>query len=288
MMRKFLSVLLCAALAATLAMGCSSGDQENKEAETGASTAENTEENKEEKGTIKIGCGAMTEYGATLIAEQMESLGYETELVMFDGNDLPAKALAAGDIDALLANHLPWIETFNANSGTDLRMIKPYFYYSPYSLYSTKYDSVEDIPDGAKISIPNDPTNMERSLVMLQDLGMITLGDKSGEFYTVADIEDNKKNIEFFEVEMTATVANIKDVDAGFSAAVAIEQSGVMEGKDWLYMDASSVNYPVSLVVNAEDENAEWAVEAMKLMKQEDVMQTFDEKVNGVFVQYEE
>lgn len=246
------------------------------------------EEKKEEKQHIKIGCGAATEYGAGLVAEQMESLGYETELVMFDGNDLPAKALAAGDVDAILANHLPWIKTFNKNSNTDLQMVKPYFYYSPYSLYSTKYKSVDEIPDGATISIPNDPTNMERSLIMLQDLGMIKLGEKSGEFYMTTDIEENKKDLEFFEVEMTATAANIKDVDAGFSAAVAIQQAGVMDAGDWLYMDPTCENYPVGLVVDAENVDAEWAVEAMKLMKQENIMKQFDEKVDGAFIQFKE
>ncbi len=295
MKTKVKSLLLLALSVMLLAAGCGADDGTAEETKETGESAETVEESKEttgttgeSKGTIKIGCMAMTEYGTNLVAEQMESLGYTVEIVLFDGNDLPAKALSAGDIDALLGNHLPWIETFNANNNTNLTMVKPYFYYSPYALYSTKYDSIEDIPDGAQISIPNDPSNMERSLIMLQDLGMITLGDKLGEFYSTADIAENSKNLQFVEVEMTATAANIQDVDAGFSAAVPIQQSGIMDASDYLYMDPTSENYPVGLVVSEEDADAEWAVETMKLMKQEDVMKEFEDTVGGTFIQYTE
>ena len=295
MKRKIKYLLIFALSGLILASGCTNEkEEEPADTRTASELAGKTEDSKKAEDTpeiskesIEIGCMAMTEYGASLIAKQMESLGYTVKISVFDGNDLPAKALAAGDIDALLGNHLPWIKTFNENNNTNLTMVEPYFYYSPYALYSTKYKTIKEIPDGAQISIPNDPTNMERSLLMLQDLGMITLGEKLGEFYSTADIAENIKNIQFVEVEMTATAANIQDVDAGFSAAVPIQQSGVLKASEYLYLDPTSENYPVGLVVAEENANAEWAVETMKRMKQEEVMKEFDDTVEGMFIQFD-
>lgn len=243
-------------------------------------------ESEQDKTTVKIGCLPTTEFPVQCVKEVLADKGYEVEIVMFEGNNMPATALRDGDIDGLIGNHLPWIKTFNEENNCELVMVEPYYYYSPFALYSTKYDSLEELPDGAQVVIPNDPANMERCLVMLQDLKLIKLGEKKDTFYTVIDVVENSKNIQFVEAEMTSTARNAQDVDAVFAAAMIAQGAGLDPTK-YLYMDPGSSNYPVGLVVDAKNKDAEWATEAMKLVKSESMKQKFNEEFKGAFNLFE-
>lgn len=246
-----------------------------------AGCSETTENTK-----IRVGCLPLTEFPVSCLQEVLADDGYEVEIVMFDANNLPATALKDGDIDGLIANHLPWINTFNKENNCELTMVEPYYYFSPFALYSAKHDSVEALPDGAQIVIPNDPANMERCLIMLQDLNLIKLGEKKDTFYTIIDIVENVKNIELVEAEMTMTARNIQDVDAVFAAA-AVAQGAGADPTQYLYMDPGSSGYPVGLVVSAENKDAEWAVKGMEQVKTEEMMQKFNDNFKGAYQLFE-
>lgn len=236
--------------------------------------------------TLKIGTLPAVSDNAELMKEALEREGYSVELVMFDANNLPAVALKDGDLDGLLANHLPWIETFNKENGCDLHMMEPYFYYSPFGLCSVKYKALEELPDKAQIVIPNDPSNMERSLLMLQEMNLIRLGEKKDRFYTVADIAENAKDIQLVEAEMTMTARNIQDVDAVFAAGIVAHLAGVSPDA-YLYLDKNAVNYPIGLVVDSKNKDADWAKKAAEGVKSEDLTKKFEEKNKGAYILFE-
>lgn len=271
-----LALAVCFSLAACNNTTPSNDDNQNQQ--------NNTDNNQDgDKKTIKIGCLALTEPAVGFLREALADEGYEVETVMFDSNNMPATALKDGDIDGLIGNHLPWIETFNKENGCDLVMVEPYYYYSPFAMYSAKYETLDELPENAQVVIPNDPANMERSLIMLQDMELITLGEKKDTFYTTLDVTENAKNIQFVEAETTMTARNIQDVDAVFAAATIVNQAGVDPTK-YLYMDPGSVDYPVSLVVRAEDKDSDWATKGMQNVKRDDMVQKFDDQFKGVFV----
>lgn len=251
-------------------------------------TKEGTETStKTETRHIKIGCVATTEPAAQLIKEAIEKGGNTAELVMFDGNNLPAIALADGSIDAVFANHLPWIKTFNKEKNVEIGMVQPYFYYSPFRIYSTKYKSIEELPNNAKVIIPNDPANQDRSIRMLSECKLIKLGEKKGNFYTKLDIVENLKNIQFTEVEVTSTARNIRDVDAAFAMAFIAQKTGNIDPKVYLYEDTQSSTYPMGLLVNAKDVESKWAVDAMELLKTDENKAKFNEIFKGAFTLFD-
>lgn len=238
-----------------------------------------------EKKVIKIACMSTFEPMIQWLQEGLAPQGYEVQTVMFDANQLPATALKDGDVDGLIHNHLPWIQTFNKLNGCDLRMPQPYLCYGRTAVYSVKHKSIDAIPQNGKIAVPGDPSNMDKSLIILRDMGLITLGEKTGEFYTLLDIKDNPRNIKLIETEISQTIRSINDVDAAITPAYRAWKAGI-EPKSFLYEDSDSVNYPTSLVVNAKDLNAKWVQDAMQLMQTQEFKQKFNAYYQGTYVLY--
>lgn len=232
---------------------------------------------------IKLGCVPTTEPVAKFIKEAIEKGGNTVEIVMFDGNNMPATALKDGNIDGVIANHLPWIKTFSKENNVDLQMAQPYYYYSPFRIFSAKHQSIDQIPDHGKVVMPNDPANQDRSLRMLAECKLVKLGEKKGNYYTKMDIVENPKNLEITEVEVTSTARSIKDVDMVFSMAFIAQKTGNVDPNVFLYEDPQSSTYPMGLIVKAADVNAKWAVDAMQLLQTELYKARFDETFKGAF-----
>lgn len=281
MFKRILSIILIIMVSLGAFMGCS-----NKTESSNSKKAENTvdsNDSSEKPKHIKIGCVPTTEQPANFIKEAIEATGNTAELLLFDGNNLPATALKDGDLDAVFANHLPWIEVFSKENNCDLQMVQPYFYYSPFRMYSTKYNSIEELPDNAKIIIPNDPANRDRSIRMLSELKLIELGEKKEDYYSLLDITNNPKNLQFTEIEITNTARSINDVDAVFSMAFIAQQTGNIDPNVYLYEDPQSITYKMGLIVKGEDVNSKWATDAMNELKTEENEKKFNDTFKGAF-----
>lgn len=287
-MKKTLKRLICITALLVLCMSlvaCSSDDKQepasSKEVEQ-----ESDESVKTEKKEIKIGCMSITEPIVEVMQEELEPRGYDVEIVMFDGNHLPATALKNGEIDGVILNHLPWLEKFNKENNCNLKMPEPYMYYSRTAVYSTKHKTIDDLPQNAQIVVPGDPANMERSLIILKDMGLITLGEKTGEFYTVLDVEDNPKNIEIIEAEITATMRSINDVDAVVGGANTAERSG-LDPNVFLYEDPAALDFPLGLIVDEKDVDSDWVKEAMEVSQTDEFKEKFKKHYNGTYVLFD-
>lgn len=187
MKKKLLTVLLVGAMAMSLAAcGGNSKPDSNK-----------TDDGKKTK--IVIGTSSVSKDLAESGKEELEGKGYEVEIKVFDDYVLPNDALVDGSLDANLYQHEPYMDNYNKSNNSEIIMLTPklYNYYS--GLYSTKADKIEDLPEGGKIGIAEDASNISEQLQQIQEAGLIKLSDKpsSGEFYTVADIVENPKNYEF-------------------------------------------------------------------------------------------
>lgn len=262
--KKLLTVITIMACIAAL-WGCSSDDNSDD-------------------ATIKIGCMTTTEPIVELVAAGIEDQGYTIEAVLFDENNMPCTALKDGDVDGVILNHKAWLKTFNEQNGSDLVMIEPYWYHSPFRLYSAKYDSIDELPDGAQIAVPSDSTNLERALVLLDEVGLIELGEKSSAFYTPVDIESNPKNIEFVTAEITTAANSINDADAVISPAVYIAEEGTLDPNDYLYDDPhSAVDYPLGLIVQSDSKDADWVKAASDYMTTPEAKEAFDAIYNGAY-----
>lgn len=243
---------------------------------------------KEESMTVKIGTMSIREPIVQWLGEELEKEGYKVEPVLYDGNHLPATALSEGSVDGVILNHKPWMETFNRENETNLIMVEPYIYYGVNALWSAKYDKIEDIPSEAKIAVPGDPTNLDRSLRLLQAADFITLKDKpNGDFYNLLDIKENKKNIEIIETEINATIRSIDDVDALVAYASDIKNAN-LDHKKYLFEDPANKDFPSGLIVREEDKDHEWVKKASEAFKSESFREKFNRYYDETLIMWEE
>lgn len=297
-MKKKMSLLLSGMM--VLSLAACSGSETAKETtkeepkteakETAAKESEAaTTEAKKEPVTLKIGCVAATEPCVQIMKEAMEGTGYEVEVVVFDGNNLPAEALNAGDIDGLFCNSLKWMNTFNEENNADLAMAFPY-YFSYAGLYSAKWDSPEAFPDGAKVIVSNGLSNIDGGLRILQNAGLITLAETPSEnnFYSIIDIVENPKNIQITPAELTTAMSSINDVDGVVASAVIVKESGVMSPSEHMGLSTRDQMTPQGLIVSGKDENAEWVSVAKEQMEQQKWYDAFNERFDGTFILYSE
>lgn len=148
-------------------------------------------------------------------AEEAKAQGVDVKLVEFSDWNTPNITLNHGDIDANFFQHQPFLD--NAKKETDFK-IKAFAKgaVTHVGLYSKKYQSFDQLPQGGTVAIPNDPVNQGRALQLLQQAGLITLKDQNDYLAKVSDIAQNPKNFKFIEVEGPQTARAIDDVDLAF------------------------------------------------------------------------
>ena len=234
---------------------------------------------------IKLGALSTIAPFTTILKDELIAKGYKVELLMFDANNMPAIATADGDLSGFIHNHLRWIETFNKEKKANLTIVKPYLFYYRTAIYSSKHKNLNELPKKAQIAVPNDPTNLENSLLMLQQLKLITLKPKTGNFYTVLDIKDNPKNIKLIETEITTTARSINDADAVICPATRIKAAGI-DPNSFLAEDKTHKDFPVGLTVDAKSVNAPWVKDAMKILTSDAMRAKFEKIFSGTLVLY--
>lgn len=218
MSKKFVSAAALALPLALLLAGCAGGN-----AEAGSESGE----------VVRIGVvNSGDEYWETF-TETAADEGIEVEIVNFTEYTQPNPALAAGELDLNQFQHVIYLATYNVQSDDDLQPVGSTAIY-PLGLYSTQYQSVDDIPDGSTVAVPNDESNQARGLLVLQSAGLIELADGGSIFSTVADVlPESKVKVEALEASFTATslpdvaaaiVNNDFLADAGLTADDAIAQ----------------------------------------------------------------
>ena len=149
------------------------------------------------------------------IKDELADVGVDIEIVEFTDYVTPNLALADGSIDANFFQHVPYLDQFKEDRGLDLTYTKK-VHIEPYGLYSEKVSKVKDLPKGAVIALPNDPSNEARALQILHRKGLIELNDPENLKATPLDIVDNPKNFEFKELEAAQLPRVLGDVDAAF------------------------------------------------------------------------
>ena len=127
--------------------------------------------------------------------------GYTVELVQVSDNVQYNRLVADGEADASFAQHKPFMEKYNHENDADLVHVAS-IYDAKVGYYSKDYTSLEEIPQGAKVAIPNDVSNEGRALAILDDHGLITLKEGVGFEGRMGDVEENPKDLEWVQVDL--------------------------------------------------------------------------------------
>ena len=216
-MKKILALTLSAILCLGLLAGCGTegGTAATDPASEPTSGATNTPSGELE--TITVGASS-TPHAEILdaVSGELETLGYDLEVVVFNDYVQPNTALADGDLDANYFQHEPYLTTFNSERGTDL-VSAGAIHYEPMGIYPGTKSSLDDIAEGDTIAIPNDGSNETRALLLLQDLGYITLADgiDASSNATIEAIVDNPLNLEITEMNAENIPHILADVAFG-------------------------------------------------------------------------
>ncbi|MBE3000840.1 MetQ/NlpA family ABC transporter substrate-binding protein [Nocardiopsis sp. HNM0947] len=185
-----------------------------------------------------------------------EDAGLSLEIEEFSDYVAPNTALAEGQLDANLYQHEPFLLEFNEGNDTDLTAVQQ-AYLPPLGLYSEQVDSVDDLEDGAEIALPNDPTNEFRAVLLLEESGLITLADGVEESnFSLGDIEDNPKDLDFHEVEAPQLPRSLGDVDAAIVNNNYTQEAGLDFEEDSVLLEEVEGNDYVN-VLAARTENAD-------------------------------
>ena len=178
-MKKLIATLLAVGLVATLgACGAKKDDATLKVAATAVPHAE-----------ILNACKDM-----------MKEKGYTLEVTEYSDYIIPNTAVEEGEEDANFFQHTPYLEQFNTDNGTHLVSVAK-IHYEPMGIYPGKSASIEEVPDGGTVAVPNDVTNEARALQLLAAQGLIEIDPAAGLNATPKDITSNPKNLEFTELE---------------------------------------------------------------------------------------
>ena len=204
------------------------------------------------------------------IADDMLALGYKLELLSFTDYSLYNMALAEGQMDANYFQHLPYLDAYNATADEANQLVPAIgMHYEPFGVYAGQTKSLEELKDGAIITVPNDASNETRALLLLQEAGLITLpeGATARDMLTVMHIVDNPKNLDIREMDASQLPASLEDADLAVINGNYALSAGLSPTADALIFETNDSEaatvYTNYLVVRPEDVEAEW-VEALR------------------------
>ncbi|TQR16200.1 MetQ/NlpA family ABC transporter substrate-binding protein [Psychrobacillus soli] len=190
-----------------------------------------------------------------IVKPLLKEEGIDLDIVILSDNVQPNSALAAKEVDANFFQHPTYMEQFNKANGSDLVAVQP-VYHAILGAYSKKYKSVEELPEGAKVAIPNDSANIARSLQLLEKGGLITLKEGVGINATQKDIIENPTNIEIIEVDLLMLARSIDDVDLVTLLPAYAKPLNLTPVNDSL-IDEGESDFPISLVARADNADSE-------------------------------
>lgn len=268
-LKKVVSVALVAALSVGLLAGCGGGkDEKDMTITVAASPSPHAE---------------ILAVAAEVLAEE----GYTLEIKEFTDYVVPNTVVEEGEIDANYFQHQPYLTDFNAQNGTHLVSVAG-IHYEPFGIYSNKHASLDVIPEGAIITVPNDTTNEARALQLLQAQGIITLKDGAGLNATKQDIVENPYNVDIQEIEAAALPPTLDSADFAVINGNYAIPAGLNVAEDALACeDAASEaaqTFANILVVKEGNEEAEKVQALVKALQSDAVKSFIEEKYEGAVV----
>lgn len=205
---------------------------------------------------LKVGTMSGAESDLLKAAQQVakEKYDLDVELILFDDYVTPNVALAEGDIDINAFQHRPYLERMVKDRGFKLAVVGDTFIY-PIGAYSKKFKSLEELPQGSSIAIPNDPSNGGRTLILLHNKGAIVLEDPSNLEASILDIKENPKKFDFKEVDAAQLPRMLDEIDLVFINSNYAVDAGLLPTKDAIFAEGNDSPYMNIIVAREEDKD---------------------------------
>ena len=244
---------------------------------------------------LLTGCSAPKEDGQTLrvaataiphaeILKQVKPLlakeGVDLQIKVFADYVQPNTQVAEKNIDLNYFQTKPYLDAFNREHGTNLTIITG-VHIEPFGAYSKKYKNIDQLPDGASVTLPNDPSNGSRALLLLAKHGLITLKDPSNELSTVKDITANPKHLKFRELEAAMLPRTLDEVDLALINTNYALAAGLNPNKDALLIEDKDSPYVNYLVGRPDNQNDPRVQKLAKALNSPEVKAFIEQKYHG-------
>lgn len=271
-MKKLLISLLTGALIAGALTGCGgSSSTDEKVIKVAASATPHAE---------------ILEQVKPILAEQ----GYDLQVTVFDDYVQPNEVVESGDFDANYFQHIPYLDSFNAEKGTHL-VNAGGIHYEPFGIYPGTKAALDEVADGDSIAVPNDTTNEARALLLLQDNGLITLKEDAGLEATVNDIVDNPYNLEIVELEAAQVPRVVGEVAFVVLNGNYALEAGYTVAKDAIAYESSdseaAKTYVNVIAVKEGNEGGEKIKALVDALKSDTVKTYINDNYDGAVIPFE-
>jgi D-methionine transport system substrate-binding protein len=246
---------------------------------TGAACSNST--SGEETVKVKVGVSGSDNRIWDFVSEKAEKEGIEVEIVRFSDYVQPNIALAEGELDANAFQTISYFNAFKKEHDLDLTPIATTVI-APMGIYSEKYETADEIPEGGKIAVPNEATNMGRALLLLQEAGLITLPEDFDGNGAVEKIVENPKNLEIVPVVAGQTPRVLPDVAASIiNNGIAVD-AGFNPTKDSIFHESETATPYINIIaVRSEDKDNETLQKLADLYQQDDVKEFIEKEYKG-------
>lgn len=271
-MKKFLAILLTGAFVVGALSGCGSkSGGDDKVIKVAASATPHAE---------------ILEQAKPILAEQ----GYDLQVTVFDDYVQPNEVVESGDFDANYFQHIPYLNSFNAEKGTHL-VNAGGIHYEPFGIYPGTKSDLAEVADGDSVAVPNDTTNEARALLLLQDNGLITLKEGAGLEATVNDIAENPYNLEIVELEAAQVPRVVGEVAYVVLNGNYALEAGYSVAKDSLAYESSdseaAKTYVNVIAVKEGNENADKIKALVDVLKSDTIKNYINDTYDGAVIPFE-
>ena len=287
-MKKIIALALCAVLCLGLLAGCGEEPAPSTESAPASDPAAEPSASGELE-QIVVGATS-TPHAEVLeaVRGELETLGYDLQVEIFNDYVLPNTSLADGSLDANYFQHGPYLTQFNSERGTDLVNVAS-IHYEPMGIYPGSKATLDELADGDTIAIPNDGSNETRALLILQDLGYITLkeGIDASSNATILDVVDNPHNLELLEMNAENIPHSLQDVAFGIINGNYALQAGLTGADALASEDAQSdaaQTYANIIACRAGDEDSEKIQALVTALTSETCREYIEATYNGAVV----
>lgn len=234
--------------------------------------------------TIKVG---VTPGPHAQILEKVKEVaardGLELEILEFSDYVVPNQAVNDGDLDANSFQHEPYLDNQIRDRGYKIETVA-YTVNFPMGVYSKKYKSFDEVPEGATIAIPNDPTNGGRALFIFADQGIIKVNPDKGLSIGPADITENPKKFNFIELDAAQLPRSLDDTDASAVNSNYAIPAGLNPAADALLREGAKAPYVNLIAVRSEDKDKEWVAKLISAYQNDEVKTFVEETFKGAVV----
>lgn len=210
--------------------------------------------------------------------------GVDLQVKVFTDYIQPAAQTNEKQVDGNFFLHQPYLNEFKKSHKNDIEVPITKVHVEPFAAYSLKYKKTADIPDGATIAIPNDPSNSGRALLLLARNGLLTLKDPGNISATQKDIVSNPKKLKFRELEAATLPRVLNQVDVALINTNYAIEAKLNPIKDSLFIEDANSPY-ANLLVAREDNKDSPAIKKLAAALNSPAVKKFiDDKYKGAVV----